>query len=166
MKIVTLSKKLFFISVAILLSSLLFENIIIYGNSYKLVSESLELSTQSIIQNHAKNIDDFFRRTDTISDLMISEIPAQLPALEDTEGDFFDQYRAYNALKSKFNTLLKAAIGQDIRYRAYLCLHDTYPMTSFLSSPEDGFLSVSAGSYVNSSLVIISEANQIGRAHV
>ncbi len=159
MKIVTLSKKLFFISVAILLSSLLFENIIIYGNSYKLVSESLELSTQSIIQNHAKNIDDFFRRTDTISDLMISEIPAQLPALEDTEGDFFDQYRAYNALKSKFNTLLKAAIGQDIRYRAYLCLHDTYPMTSFLSSPEDGFLSVSAGSYVNSSLVIISEAN-------
>ena len=159
MKIVTLSKKLFFISVAILLSSLLFENIIIYGNSYKLVSESLELSTQSIIQNHAKNIDDFFRRTDTISDLMISEIPAQLPALEDTEGDFFDQYRAYNALKSKFNTLLKAAIGQDIRYRAYLCLHDTYPLTSFLSSPEDGFLSVSAGSYVNSSLVIISEAN-------
>ena len=159
MKVISLSKKLFLISVTILLGSLLFENIVIYRNSYHLVSESLELSTQSMVQNHANNIDDFFRRTGTISDLMISEIPAQLPSLEDTDGDFFDQYRSYNSLKSKFNTLLKAAIGQDIRYRAYLCLHDIYPMTSFLPSPEDDFLSVSASSYVNSSLVVISETN-------
>ena len=156
-KIFSLSKKLFLISVAILFFSLLFVSGVVYRNSYGLVSETLELSTQSVVQNHAKHIDDFFRRTETISELMISEIPFQLPALEEDAGDFFDCYRAYNTLKNKFNSLLKAAIGQDIRYRAYLCLHEEYPMMDFLPSPEDDFLSVSADSYVNSSLVVIGE---------
>ncbi|MBO5070721.1 MAG: histidine kinase [Roseburia sp.] len=158
-KIFGLSQKLFCIFTSVLLISLMSGSIVMYRNSYRLASESLDKSTRILIQNYTHTIDDFFQRTNTISEWMTAEIPSLITELENDTSDFYFHYHSYKQLHQNFNSLIKSAIGEDIHYRAYLCLHDNFFMASFLSSPKDNFLSKSVKNYDLSSFSVINEKN-------
>lgn len=154
-----LTVKLFLLFLLILLLSLFFEGSIIYRSFLGYVTESLDVSTQLLMESHSRQVNDFFRRTETLCDLIGTEIPSMEPLLEEDTGNFYDAWHNYRYLHKRLQVLCDSVIGSDIRYRANLFLHDDFAMTDFLSSPEESFLKKSVKEYVKSSFHVLSERN-------
>ena len=159
-----LTVKLFLLFVLILLLSLFFEGSIIYRSFLGYVTESLDASTQLVMESHSRQVNDFFRKTETLCDLISTEIPSMAPLLEEDTGNFYDAWHNYRYLHKRLQTLCDSVIGSDIRYKAVLFLHEDFPMTDFLSSPEEIFLKKSVKEYVSSPFHILSERNLLDSA--
>ncbi len=158
---VSLNWKLFMIFVLILSCSVLLVSIIIYRYFLNYARESINQSTQIVVDNHARTVYDFFRRTETLNSLLMAEIPSFMEDLEavlDNENEY-DVLRHYSTISSKLTNFCDAAVGTDNRYRAYLCLHSQYAIKNLLPSPDGSYFIRPAKEYSKPYCVLVNEEN-------
>ena len=160
-KFSSLNWKLFIVFVLILSCSVLLVGITIYRYFLNYARESIDQSTQIIVDNHAKTVSDFFRRDKTLNSLLIAEIPSFMGELEDISSteDEYVILRHYNSIMEKLTNFCDAAVGADNRYRAYMCFHSQYAVKNLLPSPDDSYFIRSAKDYSKPYCVPVNEEN-------